>query len=178
MKSVHVVSCNFFNFELESETRLDAHMKADHMNKCTVCDFETNSEEDLNKHVNMEHTFSCRKCHHKSKNKAKHTNHTCKVYIQNPTFQTFYTKEWLNGNGCNAIYCSELQEDVIWLHSDRCWTNEHPCYFTPYNLQGSRYEPGYLHHFEFSRFLENKNICWGSMNKEMEKIALEHKYIV
>ena len=114
---VHVLFCSVFNFQTESKTRFDAHIKKDHTNRCTNCDFETQSEEDLNMHVYNEHKFSCTKCHHTSKNNTKHTNHTCKVYIQNPTYKNFYTKEWLNGNGCNAIYCSELQEDVIWSHS-------------------------------------------------------------
>ena len=123
-------------------------------------------------------TWTCTtKCQHISKNNEKHTNHTCKVYIRNPTFETFYTKEWLNGNGCNAIYCSELKEDVIWLHSERCWTNEDPCYFTPCNLQGRKYEPGYLHHIKFSRFVEDKIICWEFMKMEMEKISSHQAYI-
>ena len=177
MNSVHLLSCDFCNFQTEKKTILETHMKTDHINECTKCDYETKSEEDLNIHMNEEHTFCCNKCQHISKNKEKHTNHTCKVYIRNPTFETFYTKEWLNGNGCNAIYCSELKEDVIWLQSERCWTNEHPCYFTPCNLQGRKYEPGYLHHIKFSRFVEDKIICWESMKMEMEKISSHQAYI-
>jgi hypothetical protein len=72
---------------------------------------------------------------HISKDEWKKLIHVCKVHIHNPTLRYLYTKEWFDQNGCTDIYSADLQEDIIWLHSDMCRINEHPCSWIPYNLQ-------------------------------------------
>ena len=136
--------------------------------KCGKCDYESDDEANMNVHMNSDHdetcvSFTCEKCKHTSKDEWKHQMHICKVHINNPTFRDMYTKEWLDQNGCSAIYSADLQEDCIWLHSDNCWTNEHPCYWIPYNLQGIPTKPGDVRHFKFTQNVKNGNICWSSL---------------
>jgi hypothetical protein len=61
----------------------------------------------------------------------------------------------LDINGCSAIYSAESKEDVVWLHSDRCWTNDHPCYWIPHNLQDEPVKPG---DFEVTNWKEWKDM--------------------
>ena len=60
--------------------------------------------------------------------------HICKLEITNPTFESFYTKNWLDRNGCNAIYCSKLGEEVAILHCENCTSSKKTCGWDPYTL--------------------------------------------
>ena len=75
-----------------------------------------------------------------------------------------YTKEWLDHNGCSAIYSADIREDIIWLHSDKCWTNEYPCYWIPYNLQGKPTKLGDVKHFNVTQKVNN--IGWFSLSEQ------------
>ena len=145
-----IFKCDLCSFTANHADDLAMHRSSDHLHKCTNCDFHTQSEESLNLHIKEKHTFLCDFCLLTSINERKHNIHTCRVYIENPTYKTFYTKEWLNRNGCSALYCSDLNRDVVWLHSSKCWRKEHPCYFAPYTLKEEEFEPGHLDHPEFS----------------------------
>ena len=85
--------------------------------------------------------------------------------INNPTFRDLHTKEWLDQNGCNAIYSADLQEDIIWLHIYKCWTNEDPCYWIHNNLQDKPTKPGDVKHFKVTQKVKNGNICWSSLTE-------------
>ena len=77
---------------------LSKHMSDVQISECAYCDFVTHSKQSLDLHLKEKHTFLCSVCHHASQIERKHINHTCRVYIENPTFETLYTKEWLNRN--------------------------------------------------------------------------------
>ena len=137
---------------------------------CGKCDYKSDDEDNMEMHMNSDHgekceSFTCEKCNHTSKDEWKHITHICKVHINNPTFRDLYTKEWLDQNGCNAIYSADLQEDILWLHSDNCWKNEHPCSWIPFNLQGKPTKPGEVRHFKFTQIVKNGSICWSSLSE-------------
>ena len=44
----------------------------------------------------------------------------CKLEITNPTFETLYMRNRLDGNGCNQILCSKREQEVMVVHNDHC----------------------------------------------------------
>ena len=52
----------------------------------------------------------------------------------NPTFESMYFRSWLDGNGCNTIYCSKQNQEVAILHSVDCIANDRECGWVPYKL--------------------------------------------
>ena len=169
MHSDKNIVCDLCDFMTSHAETLTKHRSDEHYNQCPKCDFHTHYRDSFDLHLQEKHSFQCNYCNLVSKNERKHNSHTCRVYLENPTLGTLYTKEWINRNGCSAIYCSKKNKDVIWIHSSKCWTNEHPCYFAPFTLRGRKMEPGFLHHFEFSKCIDGKNICWAALKENMEE---------
>jgi hypothetical protein len=154
-------------FKTNSVHNLSEHKHEKHQHKCVHCEFETHYKDTFDAHRKDNHKYSCDKCLLTSKDDWKHQIHICKVDITNPTFGDFYTKEWLDHNGCNAIYSLEANEDIICLHSDKCWSKEIPCHWTPYFLQDEPIKPGDVRHIQFTRFVNNGEDIWSSILEEM-----------
>ena len=96
--------------------------------KCIYCGYIYISNTDLEMHMSDSHVsewkpIKCDVCDLTSKTEEKLSLHICKVKVRNPTFKSLYTKDWYNANGCNAVYCTVMNQDVIWLHSGNCWDN-------------------------------------------------------
>jgi hypothetical protein len=167
METNLLFKCDICAFKTRKFEDLSKHTQGEHQKRCIHCDFTTQSKESLNLHMKENHKLTCGKCQLTSKDEWKHNIHVCKVHINNPIHEQFYTKDWLDHNGCNKIYSAELNEEVIILHSDKCWTNELPCYWIPHNLKGKPSQPGDVRHFEFNQFIMNENMCWSAL---MEKL--------
>ena len=43
-------------------------------------------------------------------------------------------KNWLDRNGCNAINCNKLGEEVASLHCENCTSSKKTCGWDPYYL--------------------------------------------
>ena len=151
------------------DEHIDSHIPS--TSNCGKCEYD--GEAEMKMHTQSDHiekckSLTCDHCNFTSKDECKHKTHICKVHILNPTFEDLYTKEGLDINGCTAIYSAKLKEDIIWLHSDRCWTNDHPCYWIPYNLQDKPVKPGDVRHFEVTKIVENGKICWSFLSEQMK----------
>ena len=83
---------------------MSEHKHEKHQNKYVHCEFVTQCKDTFDAHRKENHKYSCDKCLLTSKDDWTNKIHICKVDINNPTFGDFYTKEWLDHNGCNAIY--------------------------------------------------------------------------
>ena len=147
-------------------SELQKHKTICNLEKCFQCDFKAKSKAILKSHVIQNHGFVCDKCDHISNDEWKHNIHVCNITIHNPTFEDLYTKELIDQNGCNALYNVETNTDTIWLHCDKCWTNEIPCYYSPYLYINQPTKPGDKFHFEFTKFVEDGEICWLSLKEE------------
>ena len=97
--------CDLCDFMTSHAETLTKHRSDEHYNQCPNCDFHTHYRDSFDLHLQEKHSFQCNYCNLVSKNERKHNSHTCRVYLENPTFGTLYTKEWINRNGCSAIYC-------------------------------------------------------------------------
>ena len=97
-------NCDICDFKTNSVDNLSEHKHKQHQHKCVYCEFETQNKDTFDAHRKDNHIYSCDKCLLTLKDDWKHQIHICKVDITNPTFGDFYTKEWLDHNGCNAIY--------------------------------------------------------------------------
>ena len=53
--------------------------------------------------------------------------HTCKLEVNNPTSGSYYTKNWVDGNGCNTVYCENLGQEVVILHCEKCVSDKKSC---------------------------------------------------
>ena len=60
--------------------------------------------------------------------------HTCKLEVINPEYGSLYTKAWLDGNGCNAVFCRKLSQEIAILHSVKCVSTLKTCCSTPYTV--------------------------------------------
>ena len=132
----NVLTCDVCSFKSEDADTLSKHKTEQHEIKCDYCDFITQWKESHDLHLAEHHKFRCTKCKLAHNDSWKHNIHTCKVDIDNPTFKSFYSKAWLDQNGCNPVYCTERNEDVAWLHNDKCWSGELPCSWPPHIYRG------------------------------------------
>ena len=155
----NVLTCDVCSFKSEDADTLSNHKTEQHEIKCDYCDFITQWKESHDLHLAEHHKFRCTKCKLAHNDSWKHNIHTCKVDIDNPTFKSFYTKAWLDQNGCNPVYCTERNEDVAWLHNDKCWSGELPCSWIPHIYIGKSLKPGKAKHLEYSKFVRDTKIC-------------------
>ena len=156
--------CGKCSYESDDEK----HQHEEHRFDCDHCDFISQSEETFNVHMEEFHPYKCKNCNLAHSDKWKHTIHICREEIDNPTHNSLYTKAWLNKNGCNGIYCSERNEDVVWLHNHKCWSGELCCSWTPHVYFGNPVVPGEVRHLEYSKFVKDKKICWSDLCLELE----------
>ena len=122
MQIYHVFDCEVCEFKTVTEEGLEQHMNTEHFCNCDFCDFTTNSFNKFLDHILEDHYFRCAICDLTLKTKNKLSTHICKVELRNPTFETFYVKNWYNANGCNSIYCGKQNQEIARFHSDKCWT--------------------------------------------------------
>ena len=160
-------SCDTCSFETKNHDALMKHMQEEHTEICDYCDFDTNCKKTLELHLEEKHKFICKKCKLAHNEEWRHNIHVCKLNIENPRYRTFYTKAWLDQNGCNVIYCEEQNEEVAWLHNHKCWSGEIPCFWTPGYLDKD-IEPGAVRHLKYSEFVEDARICWLDLCKEFK----------
>ena len=105
------------------------HIESSHMVKCDLCSFVAEDEDTLDTHELFEHNFPCPNCLNIFRTIDKIDGHICKLEITNPTYQTLYTKHWLD-----RIFCSKLDKEVAILHCENCVEKNKTCGWTPYSL--------------------------------------------
>ena len=165
--NIHTFNCDICGFKANKADVLKIHKQEQHRLKCDHCDFAAKSKDGLNLHLEDKHKFICKKCNLAHNDETKHKIHICREEIENPTFKSLYTRHWLDQNGCNGIYCSERNEEVIWLHSEMCWIGEMPCSWTPYLNLREPPKPGAVKHFKYSAFVKDNKICWSALLLEL-----------
>ena len=118
----HIWDCDLCDFTADTGENLEEHKVTCHEHECYYCDFETTDAKDLTRHIEEDHSNKCPCCDITFKTKEKFNTHICKVHISNPTFKSLYTRSWYDANGCNPVYCSQQNQDILWLHSKTCRT--------------------------------------------------------
>ena len=86
----------------------------------------------------------------------------CKHEIKNPTFESFYSKSWFDINGCNPLYCSAKNQEIVWLHSERCWSKDKMCC-----VAQNKTEESCELHLELDKFIIYCEIQWEILSKEI-----------
>ena len=166
-QKVHVFSCEVCSFKAKKTEELRKHNLENHMFNCDHCEYTAESIDSLDLHLEETHKYRCNLCKLTHNDEWKHTIHICRERIDNPTYKSYYTKAWLNRNGCNAIYCSQRNEDVIWLHDHKCWSGEVCCHWTPHVYFGDPIEPGSVKHLHYPEFVKNSKIIWPAICEEL-----------
>ena len=161
-------NCEICSFKTKKVDILSKHRYVEHSLKCYHCNFVAQSKETFDSHMEEFHRYKCNKCNLAHNDEYKHHIHICREDINNPTFRSMYTKAWLDQNGCNAIYCSERNEDIIWLHSNNCWTGDHPCSWIPHVYFDKPIEPGAVMHLKYSDFVKDNIISWSALCVELK----------
>ena len=108
-----------------------------------------------------DYTCKCDICGVAFMMKSKLFNHICKVELKNPSFDTLYTRDWYDVNGCNAVYCTTQNRDVAILHSEKCWSNTDKC-FWPRNEKSVR------KHFLSEKVIKNGEVHWQTLLEEIK----------
>ena len=126
--------CGKCEYESEDESDIEMHMKSSHEFNCNLCNFQTDMKDKFDTHELFEHNFPCSECLNIFRTPIKLKDHICKLEVINPEFGSFYIKNWLDGNGCNAIYCSEQGQELAILHCQKCVSNQKKCGWTPFTL--------------------------------------------
>ena len=154
--------CGKCDYESEDDSDLNTHMKSDHGIRCDLCSYVEENELDLEGHNLFEHNFPCPNCLNIFRTPDKLDRHICKLQVLNPTFESFYSKDWLDGNGCNSIFCSELGREVLVLHCSKCVNKIKTCCWIPYSV--SVKVDGIMHiesrNFTYERKMRHREILW------------------
>ena len=100
-----------------------------------------------------DYTCKCDICGVAVKMESKLSDHICRVELRNPSFDTLYTRDWYNANGCNAVYCKTQNRDVAILHTEKCWSNTAKCFWP-------REEKSLRKHFLSEKVIKNKEVQW------------------
>ena len=122
--------------ESDKNTECDpkTHIDFGHDYSCDLCDFRANIKSEIDDHESSHHCFFCPECNNIYRTQNKLKMHTCKLEVINPESGSLYSKAWLDGNGCNSIFCSNLSQEIAVLHSEQCVSNTKTCCFSPYTL--------------------------------------------
>ena len=99
MKTNLLFKCDICAFNARKVEDLSKHKQEEHQKNCIHCDFNTHSKESLNMHMMEKHKLTCGKCQLTSKDEWKHNIHVCKVHINNPIHEQFYTKISASADG-------------------------------------------------------------------------------
>ena len=130
--------CTKCDFESDTESDLEVHSNSNHVLVCNLCQYKTISSSEMENHELNEHSFSCTECLNTFKTPDKLDDHTCKLEVTNPSLGSFYTRSWVNGNGCNAVFCNKKSQEVAILHCERCVANIKSCSWAPYLLSTNK----------------------------------------
>ena len=131
---------------------------------CIFCDHKTESESDLNNHVRKMHEEKCNTCDLAFESKNKMRDHTCKIYIHNPTYGNCYLKNWIKANGCTPIYNKATKSEIVTLHFEDCWRKISPCSeLKPLN----QIDSNDVFHCKVSRFIRNGRVNWSDLMIEL-----------
>ena len=157
--------CGKCNYESDDELNMETHVKTNHKLKCDLCDFVAETKDKLDTHELFEHNFPCPNCLNIFRTPNKYKVHICKLEVVNPSHQNLYTKNWIDGNGCNSIFCRELSQEVIILHCEKCISNRRTCYWSPYTLT---VKINAVAHLELDKFTKEPNhklreILWSKL---------------
>ena len=117
-----------------TECDLETHLELGYEYSCDLCDFRANVKSEIDNHESTHHNFSCAECENIFRTENKLERHTCKLEVINPECKTLYSKSWFDGNGCNSIFCSTLNQEIAILHSEKCVSNTKTCCWSPYTL--------------------------------------------
>ena len=161
----HEWKCHYCDAIEFDEYDLEAHVNEKHEFECEFCGFGTPHGVDFDKHMVEKHTvskhpYTCNTCELTCRTKDKIEYHICKADVKNPTFETLYTKNWYNKNGCNPVYCTIQNRDVAWMHVQKCWSEDMSC-FGPYSLARKL-----VKHFKTEEVISNGVISWSSISEE------------
>ena len=169
----HVWNCDFCEFATDTEDQLEDHRIEIHENECEHCDFETSDTAELERHIEEVHTHKCLTCGVTFKSAKKLTTHICKVDIRNPTFKSFYTRSWYDANGCNPVYCTIQNQDIAWLHCQKCWTDKESYCWKPSMVLGIPVEMESVRHIQSEGHLQSGEVNWPMLVKDIDHLAIE-----
>ena len=131
---------------------------------CIFCDYKTKTENELNSHVRKHHEEKCNKCDLAFESRNKLRDHICKIYIHNPTHGNCYLKNWIQANGCTAIYNKATKTEIVTLHFDDCWRRITPC--AELNTL-NEIDSNDIFHGKLSRFVRNGRVNWSDLMIEL-----------
>ena len=109
------------------------------------CDFESESKSDIDVHMKTEHDFKCEICELSFKCDAKIKAHYCRVKVINPTHGDYYTKDWILVNSCTRIFSRSRKCEVLFVHSVQCLNNDRSCSDLPGHYHLANYDGEYWH---------------------------------
>ena len=121
---------------------------------------------DLENHQTLTHNRECEECNEHFRTLDKLHEHTCKKEISNPSFQTYYSRSWMDANGCNKIYCDITKQEVVILHSEKCIKGDKFCCWFPYQLHGQNSEVIHLEFELYTKgfiFRRNREMKWAEL---------------
>ena len=149
-----------------AECDLKAHIELDHEYSCDLCDFRASIRSEIDNHESSHHNFFCEECNNIFRTQNKLKIHTCKLEVVNPECGSLYSKAWLDANGCNSIFCSNLSQEIAVLHSEQCVANTKTCCWIPYTLSVNTDS---ITHLEIDEYTyENKTgyreILWATLS--------------
>ena len=98
--------CGKCDYESDEESDIKTHIESAHKFRCDLCDFQADLKDDLETHELFEHNNPCPECINTFRTPDKLEQHICKLEVTNPENGPLYTKNWVDGNGCNSIYCN------------------------------------------------------------------------
>ena len=166
--------CKVCSTVLQDENSLKDHIKKEHNDseqknqevevvKCPDCNFT--ADWNLDDHILDKHNFPCGDCSLIFRSLERLRNHMCKLPIKNPTFGTLYSKSWWDGNGCNPIFCDRKNQEVAWLHHDKCLSKVKTCYLAQNHLA----EKDGTFHLEIDKYIIYCEIQWEALASKISK---------
>ena len=134
------------------------HNACQHEHECEYCDFETTDAANLKMHLEDKHYHKCSSCDINLSTEGKLRAHICKVSISNPTFKSFYTRSWYDANGCNPVYCTVKNQDILWLHKKESWADKEAHCWKPSAIFGEPSEVDDIGHIQFDEHIQDSEV--------------------
>ena len=163
--------CQFCDMKTITGEELHQHKRQKHEIKCKLCKFEAQKNWILGNHMIEKHEYTCKcnVCGVAFKMESKLSDHICKVELRNPKFDTLYTRDWYDANGCNAVYCTTQNRDVAMMHSEKCWSDKVKCFWP-------REEKSCVKHFQLEKVIKNEEIHWQTLLEEIKPTFIKDLY--
>ena len=112
--------CGKCEFDSGDEGDLNQHIESVHVISCDLCDFKTDRDTEAEKHKLSNHSFLCKNCNLTFNSENKLSEHMCRIPILNPTSGDSYMKNYTIFEGCTRIFSTNLQREIVYLHSEQC----------------------------------------------------------